>query len=190
MNAEQGTIVILDEDRRFARQLGLSFEADGWEVLTARDQAEGLTIFYHHRPCIVVLGDLVFGSGKRYVLEQICSLCQAAIVLVSESDSVQDTDQWLNWGANVCLPRSLGVDELSVKLREFLHRPAPPPARSREAHPNHLEEHLAVLKPQHVIEIDEALFTIGPFGEVRIIKDRGHIKFIQKVDTRSVRRYP
>ena len=45
---------------------------------------------------------------------------------------------------------------------------------------------LSVLKSGHIRQIDDALAELGPFGEVRIIKQRGKLRFIQKVESESI----
>jgi hypothetical protein len=42
------------------------------------------------------------------------------------------------------------------------------------------------LTPWQIQQIDEALAGLGPFAEVRLIKNRGKLRFIQKVDSESV----
>jgi hypothetical protein len=49
-----------------------------------------------------------------------------------------------------------------------------------------LDRPLGVLKSKHIRQIDEALAELGPFGEVRIIKQRGKLRFIQKVESMSI----
>ncbi len=49
-----------------------------------------------------------------------------------------------------------------------------------------LERPLSVLKVEHIRQIDDALAELGPFGEVRIIKQRGKLRFIQKVESKSL----
>jgi hypothetical protein len=43
-----------------------------------------------------------------------------------------------------------------------------------------------MLKSEHIRKIDDALAELGPFGEVRIIKQRGKLRFIQKVESTSI----
>ncbi len=45
---------------------------------------------------------------------------------------------------------------------------------------------LNILKLEHIAQIDEALSELGPFGEVRIIKQRGKLRFIQKLESQSI----
>ncbi len=49
-----------------------------------------------------------------------------------------------------------------------------------------LDRPLQVLTPWQIQQIDEALADLGPFAEVRLIKNRGKLRFIQKVESESV----
>jgi hypothetical protein len=42
-----------------------------------------------------------------------------------------------------------------------------------------------MLTAWQVQQIDEALARLGPFGEVRLVKNRGRLRFIQKVESAS-----
>ena len=60
-------------------------------------------------------------------------------------------------------------------------------ATSRETLPVlTLDRPLRVLKREHIRRIDDALAEVGPFGEVRIIKQHGKLRFIQKVESESM----
>ncbi|HEY76499.1 MAG TPA: hypothetical protein G4O00_10005 [Thermoflexia bacterium] len=45
---------------------------------------------------------------------------------------------------------------------------------------------LRVLTPAQVLEIDRALEAIGPFGEVRLVKVKGRLRFIQQMESRDL----
>ena len=49
-----------------------------------------------------------------------------------------------------------------------------------------LDRPLSMLKLEHIRQIDDALAEVGPFGEVRIIKQHGKLRFIQKVESESM----
>ena len=51
-----------------------------------------------------------------------------------------------------------------------------------------LSEPLMLLTPEQVLQIDRALASIGPFGEVRLVKVRGQLRFIQKLDSHDLLR--
>jgi hypothetical protein len=44
---------------------------------------------------------------------------------------------------------------------------------------------LKVLTAWQIQQIDEALAGLGPFAEVRLIKERGKLRFIKKVESES-----
>lgn len=51
-----------------------------------------------------------------------------------------------------------------------------------------LSEPLMLLTPEQVLQVDRALASIGPFGEVRLVKVRGQLRFIQKLDSHDLLR--
>jgi len=49
-----------------------------------------------------------------------------------------------------------------------------------------LPQPLQVLTPEQVIAVDRALASIGPFGEVRIVKVKGQVRFIQQLHSHNL----
>jgi hypothetical protein len=49
-----------------------------------------------------------------------------------------------------------------------------------------LEEPLKVLTSRQIQKIDDALAGLGPFAEARLIKNRGKLRFIQKMESESI----
>ena len=49
-----------------------------------------------------------------------------------------------------------------------------------------LDRPLKVLTARQVQKIDDALAGLGPFAEVRLVKNRGKLRFIQKVESMSI----
>lgn len=45
-----------------------------------------------------------------------------------------------------------------------------------------LNRQLKLLEPRHIVQIDEALDRVGPSGQVRLIVNRGRLRFIQEVE--------
>jgi hypothetical protein len=42
---------------------------------------------------------------------------------------------------------------------------------------------LRVLSPRQIARIDRLLSELGPYGEVRLVKVKGRLRFIQRVDS-------
>jgi hypothetical protein len=49
-----------------------------------------------------------------------------------------------------------------------------------------LDKPLKVLTSWQIQKIDDALAGLGPFAEVRLVKNRGKLRFIQKVESESM----
>ena len=49
-----------------------------------------------------------------------------------------------------------------------------------------LSEPLRILTPEQVLQVDRALAAIGPFGEVRLVKVKGRLRFIQQLESRDL----
>ncbi len=49
-----------------------------------------------------------------------------------------------------------------------------------------LERPLKFLSPRQICAIDDALARIAPFGEVRLIKSRGRLRFIEVVESHDL----
>jgi hypothetical protein len=51
-----------------------------------------------------------------------------------------------------------------------------------------LLEPLEALTPEQVRQVDEALASVGAFGEVRLVKVKGKLRFIQRLESRDLLR--
>ena len=49
-----------------------------------------------------------------------------------------------------------------------------------------LDRPLKILTPQQIQKIDDVLAHLGPFAEVRLIKNKGKLRFIQKMESESI----
>jgi hypothetical protein len=44
-----------------------------------------------------------------------------------------------------------------------------------------LSEPLKVLNARQILQVDRALASLGPFGEVRLVKVKGRLRFIERL---------
>jgi len=61
-----------------------------------------------------------------------------------------------------------------------------PPREERGEYLLSLDSPLEILSPCQIAQIDQALAELGPFSEVRLIKSRGKLRFIQKVESEEL----
>ncbi len=62
-------------------------------------------------------------------------------------------------------------------------------ASGKNTRPRHsvvLPRPLQALTPEQVMQVDQALASIGPFGEVRLIKLKGRLRFIQQLESHDL----
>ena len=60
------------------------------------------------------------------------------------------------------------------------------PADARGAADLDARVRFKVLTPQQIRQIDEALSQVGPFAEVRLIKQSGKLRFIQRLEREPI----
>ena len=46
-----------------------------------------------------------------------------------------------------------------------------------------LSRPLRILRPEQIVQVDGALASLGPFGEVRLVKVKGRLRFIERVES-------
>ena len=49
-----------------------------------------------------------------------------------------------------------------------------------------LSQPLRLLTEWHIQQIDEALASTGPFAEIRLVKNKGRLRFIRTLESESV----
>ena len=49
-----------------------------------------------------------------------------------------------------------------------------------------LDSPLKILTPRQIQKIDDVLARLGPFAEVRLVKNKGKLRFIQKMESESI----
>jgi hypothetical protein len=65
-------------------------------------------------------------------------------------------------------------------------RTRPNPVLNSEHNPLLSERPLRILSRRMVYAIDDALSDVGPFGEVRLIMNRGKVRFIETIQSRDL----
>ncbi|WP_408897366.1 response regulator [Nocardioides sp. R1-1] len=115
-------VLVVDDDLRIRRALGIHLRARGWQVTTAGDGTEALDLAASSPPDVVVL-DL--GLPDRDGVDVIAQLRERSgvpiLVLSGRSDSVDKVDA-LDAGADDYVTKPFGMDELLARLRALVRR--------------------------------------------------------------------
>jgi two-component system KDP operon response regulator KdpE len=115
-------ILVIDDEERFARALGISLEARGYEVVVAADGAKGLEQAARAHPDLVVLDlGLPDLDGVR-VLEALRGWSKVPVVVLSARDEERVKVAALDLGADDYVTKPFGMDELLARVRAALRR--------------------------------------------------------------------
>ncbi len=115
-------ILVIDDEERFARALGISLEARGYEVVVAADGTKGLEQAARAHPDLVVLDlGLPDLDGVR-VLEALRGWSNVPVVVLSARDEERVKVTALDLGADDYVTKPFGMDELLARVRAALRR--------------------------------------------------------------------
>jgi two-component system KDP operon response regulator KdpE len=115
-------ILVIDDEERFARALGISLEARGYEVVVAADGAKGLEQAARAHPDLVVLDLGLPDLDGVHVLEALRGWSHVPVVVLSARDEERVKVTALDLGADDYVTKPFGMDELLARVRAALRR--------------------------------------------------------------------
>ena len=126
-------ILIIEDNREYARTLGANFEHEGYDVVLAHTGAEGLERAKSTAPDLIVL-DLMLPSMNGYtVLQRLRDAGNATPVLVMTALGTEDEKlRGFALGADDYVVKPCGLLEILARVRALLRRGAPAAVSRRE----------------------------------------------------------
>ncbi|BBZ29276.1 DNA-binding response regulator [Mycolicibacterium madagascariense] len=122
----RGRVLIVHRNDDVVDLLSTSLSFRGFEIDTASDAAEAFDRVYLARPAAVILDVELRDMHGIEVLRRLrADGVDSAVLLVTGREALQDRITGLNAGADDCLSRPFGVDELIARLDIVLRRTAP-----------------------------------------------------------------
>ena len=115
-------ILVVDDDRRITSMLSRALRAEGYEVRTANDGAEGLSRVRDRQPDLVVLDLLMPGVDGLEVCRRLREESNLPILILTAKDETDDRVQGLDNGADDYLVKPFALDELLARVRALLRR--------------------------------------------------------------------
>jgi len=101
-------------------KLGLGYE--GFEVKTARDGTTGLELARSFNPDVIVLDVMLPGMDGMEVCQRVRAQSDAAIVMLTARDELQDRVAGLDHGADDYVVKPFRFEELMARIRAVLRR--------------------------------------------------------------------
>ncbi len=121
-------ILVVDDEPQIRRQLKIGLAGYGYEVWTAGNGSEALTLTAQHAPDMIVL-DISLGSEPDgiEVCRRIREWSQAPIIMLSVHDEEKTKVTALNAGADDYVTKPFGMEELHARMLAILRRVAAEP---------------------------------------------------------------
>ncbi len=101
-------------------KLGLGYE--GFEVKTARDGTSALTLAREFNPDVIVLDVMLPAMDGMEVCQRVRAQSDAAIVMLTARDDLQDRVAGLDRGADDYVVKPFRFEELMARIRAVLRR--------------------------------------------------------------------
>jgi DNA-binding response OmpR family regulator len=123
VNAETGTVVVIEDDPHIADLVDLYLRRDGYRVLLARDGDQGLKIIHQEDPWIVILDVGLPGRLDGFeVCREIRAKGNLPVLFLTARDDEVDRILGLELGADDYLAKPFSPRELVARVRAILRR--------------------------------------------------------------------
>jgi DNA-binding response OmpR family regulator len=123
MDAQHGTVVVIEDDPHIADLVDLYLRRDGYRVLLARDGEQGLTLINQEEPWIVVLDVGLPGELDGFaVCRRIRTKSNLPVLFLTARDDEVDRILGLELGADDYLVKPFSPRELVARVRAILRR--------------------------------------------------------------------
>jgi len=123
VSAENGTVVVVEDDPHIADLVDLYLRREGYRVLLAGDGEKGLEIFKQEDPWIVILDVGLPGTRDGFdVCREIRTHSSVPVLFLTARDDEVDRVLGLELGADDYLVKPFSPRELVARVRAILRR--------------------------------------------------------------------
>ena len=129
MSADNGTVVVVEDDPHIADLVDLYLRREGFRVLLAGDGEKGLELFTREGPWIVILDVGLPGTRDGFeVCREIRARSNVPVLFLTARDDEVDRILGLELGADDYLVKPFSPRELVARVRAILRRTREGPA--------------------------------------------------------------
>ncbi len=128
------TILVVDDDRKVVTLIGAYLEREGWDVETAQDGLEAVSMLRSREYDAVVLDVMLPRMGGVGVAEEVRRTSSVPVLMLSALGTVPDRVRGLDAGADDYLPKPFAPAELVARIRSLMRRSVARRARGQVAY--------------------------------------------------------
>src|SRR2546429_7592617 len=122
MPAKKTTILVVDDDLQLLKIVEHNLEAEGYQVLTAREGKHALESIERNSPDLVLLDIMLPRMDGFQVCQRVREFSAVPIIMITARGQSQDKIKGLDLGADDYLTKPFRVDELLARVRAVLRR--------------------------------------------------------------------
>lgn len=123
-------VLLVDDEPNILQFLEMGLTNEGYQVRTANDGAEGLSVFRDFCPHIVILDVMMPQLDGFEVCRRMKQIQPVAVIMLTAKEEPEDRVRGLTIGADDYMPKPFSFEELLARIH----------ARIRNQFPNLLEE--------------------------------------------------
>ena len=124
-------ILLVDDEPTMLKGLKYSLEQDGYEILTAQDGEEALSVFFDNEVDLVLLDVMLPKMDGIQVCQRIREQSNVPIIMLTAKGEDMDKILGLEYGADDYITKPFNILEVKARLKAILRRTTKP-EESRE----------------------------------------------------------
>jgi len=118
-------ILLVEDEKHIARFVELELQHEGYEVKTAFDGREGLSLAKSENFDVLLLDVMLPSINGIEICRRIRTQSQVPIILLTARDAVMDRVAGLDAGADDYIVKPFAIEELLARIRTILRRVTP-----------------------------------------------------------------
>ncbi len=118
-------ILLVEDEKHIARFVELELQHEGYEVKTAYDGREGLTLATSENFDVLLLDVMLPSINGIEICRRVRTQSQVPIILLTARDAVMDRVAGLDAGADDYIVKPFAIEELLARIRTILRRVTP-----------------------------------------------------------------
>lgn len=115
-------ILVIDDEASLAELLSVKLEPKGYEILSAKQGAEGLKLAYQFHPDLVILDVMMPEMDGWETCRRIRELTDVPIIMLTAKASEEDVVRGFRLGADDYVKKPFSIQELEERIRAVLKR--------------------------------------------------------------------